>query len=166
MRAFFQVKQKELKSMSSRKSCLTLAENMPSTSLFVILSNLSNLCLGLPLYLESESCSIVSSSLWPHGIYSPWNSPGQILEWVAFPFSRGSSQPRDQTQVSHIAGGFFTSWVTREALGTVSKTTLHTALDQNLDSSTHLASLILISSSIKREKQSFQPHSVAGMTEF
>ena len=31
-----------------------------------------------------------------------------ILEWVAFPFSRASSQPRDQTQVSHIAGGFFT----------------------------------------------------------
>ena len=31
------------------------------------------------------------------------------LEWVAFPFSRGSSQPRDQTQVSRIAGGFFTS---------------------------------------------------------
>ena len=31
------------------------------------------------------------------------------LEWVAFPFSRGCSQPRDQTQVSHIAGGFFTS---------------------------------------------------------
>ena len=34
---------------------------------------------------------------------------------VAFPFSRGSSQPRDQTQVSHIAGAFFTSWATREA---------------------------------------------------
>ena len=33
----------------------------------------------------------------------------RILEWVAFPFSRGSSQPRDQTQVSRIAGGFFTS---------------------------------------------------------
>ena len=33
----------------------------------------------------------------------------RILEWVAFPFSRGSSKPRDQTQVSHIAGGFFTS---------------------------------------------------------
>ena len=31
----------------------------------------------------------------------------KILEWVAFPFSRGFSQPRDQTQVSHIAGGFF-----------------------------------------------------------
>ena len=36
---------------------------------------------------------------------SPWNSPGQILEWVAFPFP---------TQVSCIAGGFFTSWATRK----------------------------------------------------
>ena len=33
----------------------------------------------------------------------------RILEWVAVPFSRGSSQPRDQTQVSHIAGRLFTS---------------------------------------------------------
>ena len=33
----------------------------------------------------------------------------RILEWVAFLFSRGSSQPRDQTQVSCIVGGFFTS---------------------------------------------------------
>ena len=33
----------------------------------------------------------------------------RTLEWVAFPFSRGSSQPRDQTQVSCIAGGIFTS---------------------------------------------------------
>ena len=32
-----------------------------------------------------------------------------ILEWVAFPFSRGSSQPRNRTQVSHIPGVFFTS---------------------------------------------------------
>ena len=39
----------------------------------------------------------------------------RILEWVVFPFSRGSSQTRDQTQVSHIASGFFTSWATREA---------------------------------------------------
>ena len=38
-----------------------------------------------------------------------------ILEWVAFPFSRGSSQPRDRTQVSHTAGGLFTSWATKEA---------------------------------------------------
>ena len=40
----------------------------------------------------------------------------RILEWVAIPFSRGSSQPRDQTQVSCIAGRFFTIWATREAL--------------------------------------------------
>ena len=39
----------------------------------------------------------------------------RILEWVDFPFSRGSSQPKDQTQISRIAGRFFTSWVTREA---------------------------------------------------
>jgi len=37
----------------------------------------------------------------------------RILEWVAFPFSRGSYQPRDRTQVSHIAGRFFTSWAIR-----------------------------------------------------
>ena len=33
----------------------------------------------------------------------------RILDWVAIPFSRKSSQPRDRTQVSRIAGGFFTS---------------------------------------------------------
>ena len=38
----------------------------------------------------------------------------RILEWVAFPFSRGSSQPGDWTQVSCIAGRFFTSWATDE----------------------------------------------------
>ena len=38
-----------------------------------------------------------------HGILE-----ARILEWVAFPFSRGSSQFRDQTQVSRIVGGFFT----------------------------------------------------------
>ena len=37
-----------------------------------------------------------------HGILQ-----ARILEWVAFPFSRGSSQPRNRTQVSRIAGGFF-----------------------------------------------------------
>ena len=38
----------------------------------------------------------------------------RILDWVTFPFSGGSSQPRDRTQVSSVAGGFFTSWATRE----------------------------------------------------
>ena len=45
-----------------------------------------------------------------HGILQ-----ARILEWVAYPFSRGSPQPRDLTQVSRIAGRFFTSWATREA---------------------------------------------------
>ena len=63
---------------------------------------------------ESESRSVVSDSLLPYGLYSPWNSQARILEWVAFPFSRGSSQPRDQTRGSRIAGGFFTSWATRK----------------------------------------------------
>ena len=45
-----------------------------------------------------------------HGILQ-----ARIEEWVAFPFSRRSSQPRDQIQVSHIAGRFFTNWATREA---------------------------------------------------
>ena len=45
-----------------------------------------------------------------HGILQ-----ARILEWVAFPFSKGSSQPRDRAQVSLIAGRLFTSWATREA---------------------------------------------------
>ena len=57
----------------------------------------------------------MSSSLGTHRLYSPWNSPGQNTGLVALSFSRGSSQPGDWMQVSHIAGGFFTSWATREA---------------------------------------------------
>ena len=44
-----------------------------------------------------------------HGIFQAW-----ILGWVAISFSRGSSQPRDRTQVSHIVGIRFTIWATRE----------------------------------------------------
>ena len=40
----------------------------------------------------------------------------RILEWVAISFSRGPSQPRDQTWVSHIAGRLFTVWATREVV--------------------------------------------------
>ena len=99
--------------------------------------------------MECESHSVVSDSLRPHSLYSPWNSPGQnngvvslsllqgifptqgsnpgfpqcrwilcqlshkgsprILEWVAYPFPSRSSQPRNQTGVSCIAGRFFTN---------------------------------------------------------
>ena len=97
----------------------------------------------------------MSHSLQLHGLYIPWNSPGQntgigslsllqeifpteelypglphcrwilyqlshqgspiILEWVAYPFSSGSSWPRNWTRVSCIAGRFFTNWAGREA---------------------------------------------------
>ena len=106
----------------------------------------------------SESRSVMSDCLRPHGLWSPWDSPGQItgvgslsvlqgifptqglnsgllhcrwilyqlshkgspriLEWVGWPFSSGSSQPRNWTGVSCFAGGLFASWVSREALST------------------------------------------------
>ena len=78
------------------------------------LSNWTELMLGIKQYVKvkiAQSCS----TLWPRGLYGPWNSPARILEWVAFPFSRRTSQHRDWTQVSHNAGGFFTSWTTRKA---------------------------------------------------
>ena len=53
------------------------------------------------------NCSLPGSSI--HGIIQ-----ARILELVAIPFSRGSSQPRDQTLIFYIAGRFFTLWVTRE----------------------------------------------------
>ena len=65
---------------------------------------------------QSASRSVVSDSLWPHG---PLGSSvhgilqAKILEWVAIPFSRESSQPRHWTWVSCNAGRFFTIWATR-----------------------------------------------------
>ena len=61
------------------------------------------------LLSEVKVGSVVSDSLRPHGPYSPWNSPGQNMGVGSLPFSRGSSHPRDRTQVSYIAGGFFTA---------------------------------------------------------
>ena len=74
-------------------------------------------CLGLGE--PSVSHSVVSASLGSHELQPtrllcPWDFPG--LEQVAFPFSRGSSWPRDQTQVSCVSGRFFTGWATREIL--------------------------------------------------
>ena len=66
-----------------------------------------------PTLCNAVDCSLPGSSV--HGILQ-----ARILERVATPFSRGSSQLRDQTQVSCIADRFFTVWATREAhlLGT------------------------------------------------
>ena len=60
-----------------------------------------------PTFWNPKNCSLPGSSV--HGILQ-----ARILEWVAITFSRGFSQPRDQTQVSCSAGRFFTSWDTRE----------------------------------------------------
>ena len=59
--------------------------------------------------LRPVNCSPPSSSV--HGILQ-----ARVLEWVAISFSRGSSQPRDQTQVSHIADRCFNLCTTRKAL--------------------------------------------------
>ena len=64
--------------------------------------------------LRPVDCSPPSLSV--HGILQ-----ARILKWVAISFSRGSSWPRDRTQVSHIAGRCFNLWATREALSVYRK---------------------------------------------
>ena len=59
-------------------------------------------CQSYPTLCDPKDCSLPDSSV--HGIFQ-----ARILEWEAVPFSRESSQSRDWTQVSCIAGGFFTS---------------------------------------------------------
>ena len=62
------------------------------------------------LFTLRERCSVMSDSVQPQGLYTFHGIlQARILEWVPIPFSRGSLQPRDQAQVSHIAGGFLTS---------------------------------------------------------
>ena len=60
-------------------------------------SEVTQSCLTL---CDPTDCSLPGSSI--HGIFQ-----ARVLEWVAIPFSRGSSQPRDRTQVSHIAGRLY-----------------------------------------------------------
>ena len=61
-----------------------------------------------PILCDPMDCNLLGFSV--HGILQ-----ARILEWVAIPFSRGSSWPRDWSLVSHVAGRFFTIWTTREA---------------------------------------------------
>ena len=67
-----------------------------------------------------------------HGIFQ-----AIVLEWVAISYSRGSSRPRYQTQVSHIAGRRFTIYATRE---TLSRKTILETLKSILEMSTHFPS--------------------------
>ena len=60
---------------------------------------------GVKVKVKVAQCVLLFATPWiVHGILQ-----ARILEWVAFPFSRRSSQLRDQTQISCLAGGFFTS---------------------------------------------------------
>ena len=68
----------------------------------------SEVAQSCPTLRNPVDCSLPGSSL--HGILQ-----ARILEWVAISFSRGSSQPRDQSWVSCIAGRHFNLWATREA---------------------------------------------------
>ena len=68
---------------------------------------------------ELLSCVRLFVIPWTVALQAPLSMgifQARILEWVTMPSSKGSSQPRDRTQVSHIAGGFFTALPTWEAL--------------------------------------------------
>ena len=72
------------------------------------------LCVCVHMLCCALSCSVMSDSATPWAValqtlLSTGIFQARILEWVAMPSSRESSQPRDRTQVSCIAGGFFTS---------------------------------------------------------
>jgi len=79
---------------------------------------------SIPIFMEcwagysgSESRSVMSDSFFCLLGFSVFGIlQARILEWVAYPFSSGSSQPRDWTQDSHIAGGFFTNWATHNSI--------------------------------------------------
>ena len=62
----------------------------------------------------SSKCMIPVHTSHPHPFHGILQA--RILEWVAMPFSRGSSWPRDRTWVSHIVGSFITIWASGEAL--------------------------------------------------
>ena len=66
--------------------------------------------------LVAQSCPTLCDPMdySPNRLLCPWDFPGK-MEWVAIPFSKRSSQPRDWTMVSCIKGRFFTVWAIREA---------------------------------------------------
>ena len=68
------------------------------------------------LVTESESCSVVSDSLQPRGLYSPWNSPGQNIGVGSLSLLQGIFPTQGLNTCSHIAGGFFTNRALKEAL--------------------------------------------------
>ena len=72
-------------------------------------SEVAQWCLTL---CDPMDCSLPGSSV--HGIFQ-----ARVLEWISTSFSRGSSQPRDRTWISHIVDRRFTVWVTRASRGMI-----------------------------------------------
>ena len=107
----------------SLQSCLTLCDPIdgspPGSPIPGILQARTLECMKVksesevlqlcPTLCDPMDCSSPGSSI--HGILQV-----RVLEWVAISFSRGSSQPRDRTQVSRIPGRRFNLWAAREAL--------------------------------------------------
>ena len=94
-------------------ACDSLASRLPGkwteVSQRQILIIIICVCLVIqwcPTLCDPMDCSLPGSSV--HGVLQ-----ARVLERVAMPSSRGSSQPRDRTQFSRIAGGFFTDWAIR-----------------------------------------------------
>ena len=114
-------------SKSGRPSCGHRTRKDQSSSQFpkrVVLKNVLTIrqLHSSPMLVKKENevaqscltlCDPMDWSLWGSSIHGILQA--RILEWVAISFSRGSSQPRDRTQVSHIAGRRFNLWATREA---------------------------------------------------
>ena len=84
---------------------------LPTYICVYILSVLCVLC------LDAQSCPTLCTP-WTVALQAPLSKgvlQTRILKWVVMSSSRGSSQPRDRTQVSLIVGGFFAIWATKEA---------------------------------------------------
>ena len=97
----FHLESTQIIQLSPSSNCVNGFNLIRSTkSSFIMKVKVAQSCLTL---CDPMDCRV-------HGILQ-----ARILEWIAFPFSRRSSQPRDWAQVSLIVGGFFTSWATREA---------------------------------------------------
>ena len=107
----------------SLQSCLTLCNAMdcspPDCSIHGILQDSGEYWSGLPCSppgdFPNPEIELRSPTLQANFLSSEPPGKPRILEWVAYPFSRGSSPPRNWAGVSCIAGGFFISWATREA---------------------------------------------------
>ena len=77
---------------------------MPRPVTLWITMKWSEVAQSCPTLCNPMDCSLPGSSV--HGIFQ-----ARVLEWIAISFSKGSSQPRDQTRVSHIVDRRFTVWV-------------------------------------------------------